>query len=648
MAFNTEYYSTLDRGFYHQDPQKPFADVEEISFPESTEQGTQLTMREIGTTADANVYPLQALQAKIREGVGRVEMTFLGTGKGGFGGQQATPEILGKLEREQLRELAKINEVKVSTHASPGFQGLSGFDPRSGRFDDEAIQQNIKEIDKAIDFAAHASTGGAVVFHTGEWQRPLMEAGLTDKEKREGKRQGLFQEYETEPKKAPIYLADAETGRIAGIQRDMKFYFPDEEYDPKTKLSYVKKNPDGTPKVNEYNFEGALKHLKKIHKDDGTLLNKNGMMKTDGEILLYGLYEQQLKGARGDTMRFFSDVEHQKDALKKIVEAKEFVKRYWDATPENERWKLMERVNPLGDSALGKYVRADSKNPLELLEEQERRMKSQVEGYQSTAISQQERYEQILKETQRMKPIEEVGIERTAKAIANVGIKAMRATDKNRKDLDEPIYVAPEGYMPQFYGSHPDEIRTIVQKSRSAMAQQLVKEGYSESSAREKAKTHIRATVDTGHLNMWRQHFMAKEGESPEQREDRFKTWYLSTTKKLAEDGVIGQIHLSDNWGYDDEHLTAGQGNAPIKDFVKNMEKSGIKTYIAERGSFNAQTILPDTLRELGSPVYALGRRINFSNVRHGHFGYNAPANYIVGAYAPSNEWRLWSEVPLE
>jgi cell division protein FtsW (lipid II flippase) len=31
-----------------------------------------------------------------------------------------------------------------------------------------------------------------------------------------------------------------------------------------------------------------------------------------------------------------------------------------------------------------------------------------------------------------------------------------------------------------------------------------------------------------------------------------------------------------------------------------------------------------------------------------GAAGYRAPPNYIVGGYAPSNEWKLWSEVPLE
>lgn len=81
------------------------------------------------------------------------------------------------------------------------------------------------------------------------------------------------------------------------------------------------------------------------------------------------------------------------------------------------------------------------------------------------------------------------------------------------------------------------------------------------------------------------------------------------------------------------------------------LEKAGFKDFITEVGSFNANTVLPDTLAELGSPVYALGRHMNpmsMGRFRQGHFGYAAPPNYIVGAYAPSNEFKLWSEVPLE
>jgi hypothetical protein len=184
----------------------------------------------------------------------------------------------------------------------------------------------------------------------------------------------------------------------------------------------------------------------------------------------------------------------------------------------------------------------------------------------------------------------------------------------------------------------------IVQDSRKEMANRLMKtKGYSEDEANKKAETHIRATLDTGHLNNWRQHFKGSEKE--------FNKWYLEQVQKLVDKKVLGHIHLTDNWGYDDEHLTPGQGNTPIKDTVKMLENAGFKDFIAEVGSFNANTILPDTLAELGSPIYAAGRRMiprSWGQMRHGHFGYAAPPNYIVGAYSPSNEFKLWSEVPLE
>jgi hypothetical protein len=186
------------------------------------------------------------------------------------------------------------------------------------------------------------------------------------------------------------------------------------------------------------------------------------------------------------------------------------------------------------------------------------------------------------------------------------------------------------------------------------MAAKLQRQGYSESDAKKRAETHIRATLDTGHLNNWRQHFQAKTDENgkvietPEQVDKRFNKWYLEQVKNMIDKKVLGHIHLTDNWGYDDEHLTPGQGNTPTKDVVKMLEKAGFKDFITEVGSFNANTILPDTLAELGSPVYALGRHMSFGRMQHGHFGYAAPPNYIVGAYAPSNEFKLWSEVPLE
>lgn len=637
MAFNTEYYNTLDRGYYHYP--KPNADPVSVEFPEPVEPISNLTYREVGTTIDANVNPIQGMNAKIREGAARLEMGFFGTGKGGFGGQNATPEILGKLEREQFRELAKINDVNVSTHASPSFAGLSGFNPRSGKFEDELVQNNLKEIYKAIEFAGGASTGGPVVFHTGEWQRPIVQAGLSEKDKKAGKREGLFKEHETEYQKSQVYAADPETGQIIAVSRDEKFYFPKETYDEKTGMWFVARDAEGRPLVEEKSYDEALKHIRERHKGDEKFEKMS-----EAELAVMAKYEQKLKNAEGDALRFSYELEEWQKDLKKIADARKFVEKLWNSTPENERWKLLQEI----PSRYGKWVPNDTRNPVEFLGEQEKELKEKIRAYQSTSISAQEQYESFRKLIDRIKPLEDVGVDRTAKGIAKAGMKAMYESDKNRKDLNEPIFISPESYEPATYGAHPDEIRTIITKSREEMAKMLTKQGYSENEAAEKAKQHIKGTLDSGHFNMWRQHFQAKEGENPEQTQKRFEKWYVEQTDKMVKDGLIGQIHLSDNWGYDDEHLTAGQGNIPLKDFIKTIEKHGVKHIIAERGSFNGPTILPDTLAAIGSPLYSLGHRMNFNRIRNAHFGYAAPANYIVGAYAPSNEWRLWSEVPLE
>jgi sugar phosphate isomerase/epimerase len=630
--FNVDYFTTLDRGYYS--PQT-IADAkkqgnfggEGSAFPEANPIGTELTAREIGTTMAPDTYPIQELQAKIRQGAAKLEIAFAGAGKSGFNGRGSTPEILGKKEREEFRELAKVSQVDVSTHATFGKQGLSGL-TQQGFSEDEA-QKTLKEINKAIEFAATATQGGAVVFHTGEWQRPIMDAGIKNPQQAKQKDR-IFSEYEKEYEKAPIFLADERTGQIQALNRDMKFYFPDEEKDKITGMTFIKNDPKtGKPIVREYGFDKALEYIKNRHKEDDELKNK-----TDAQILMYGLKEQQLKEAEGQALRFSERLEDSKRALKQVIELRKFEEDLWNKTPENERWKLMSK-KPYFEN--GPEDTIPKKDELKQREEELRRF---LEGNQSTIVSAREQYERIKHEMNRFKPIEEVGIQRTADTLAKAGLKAMRETEAHKKELTSPIYIAPENVFPDYYGSQADEMIKIVQESRKEMAKRLVRQGgISEDEAKKKAETHIKATLDTGHLNNWRQHFKGSDKE--------FNKWYLDEVQKMVDKKILGHIHLTDNWGYDDEHLTPGQGNTPTKDVVRMLEKAGFKDFITEVGSFNANTILADTLAELGSPVYALGR-VSFGKVRHGHFGYAAPPNYIVGAYAPSNEFRLWSEVPLE
>jgi len=628
--FNVEYFNTLDRGYYSpQTMSEAKSNGTYIGgeFPEANPIDTKMTAREIGTTMAPDTYPLQELQAKIRQGVAKLEIAFSGAGKSGFGGRGSTPEVLGRKEREEFRELARVNDINVSTHATFGKQGLSGLTQQG--FSDEEAQKTLKEINKAIEFAATATQGGAVVFHAGEWQRPIMDAGVKNPDK-VPESQRKFKEYDTEYIKAPIYLADEKTGQIQALNREMKFYFPEEEFDKKTGMNYIKKGEDGKYIIKELEFDKAVEHIKNKHKD-----TKDFDKKTDAEVIMYGLREQQLRESEGQALRFSEGIDEIKKALQKIAVQRENEEKIWDATAESDRWRLMEPEPNRYARLAGEYI--PRKDALKLEEE---RLKQQLIGNQSTVASALEQQKKILSEMNRFKPIEEVGIKKTADTLAKAGIKAMMETDLHKKELKEAIYIAPENLFPDFYGSHADEMIRIVEESRKDMVKKLVARNYSESDAKQKAETHIRATLDTGHLNEWRQHFKGSEKE--------FKKWYLDQVQKMVDKKILGHIHLTDNWGYDDEHLTPGQGNTPNKEVFKMLEKAGFKDFITEVGSFNANTILPDTLAEFGSPVYALGRNMSMGRVRHGHFGYAAPSNYIVGAYAPSNEFRLWSEVPLE
>ena len=327
--FNTEYFTTLDRGYYSPqtiaEAKRDGTFIGGGEFPEANPVGTTLTAREIGTTMAPDTYPVQELQAKIRQGAAKLEIAFAGAGKSGFNGRGATPEILGKREREEFRELARINDVNVSTHATFGKQGLSGLTQQG--FSEEEAQKTLKEINKAIEFAATATQGGAVVFHAGEWQRPIMDAGLKNPHA-VSEKDRIFKEYDAEYQKAPIYLADEKTGQLQMLNREMKFYFPEEEKDPQSGMTYLKKDKEGKYEVREYDFYGALEHIKKRHVNDDVLKNK-----TDAEILMYGMREQQLREAEGQALRFADGLEDSKKVLAKVIEQRKVAEQIWELTP---------------------------------------------------------------------------------------------------------------------------------------------------------------------------------------------------------------------------------------------------------------------------------------------------------------------------
>jgi len=672
---NPGYYHALDQTFTPEEaePELP------IQLEDGSEWRTELGPAAVGTSANPMQNQVQSLQAKIREGASRVELEFPGAGKGSS--QSPTPESYGKKERRDIRELAKATGIKTSTHATFQREGFSGFDPQRG-FSNEIRYQNLKEIKKAIEFAAEATTGGAVVFHTSEFQRPISE--FWGNGYAEGQPEGAkFRGFEEEKQRAVHYMVDQRTGEfVSAIRKDKRLYRPKYKrakdfegvvgkYD---ELKHAPIEPDDFVDVDgrwidekdqsrifervpvwnheQTKFETEEYDWNRIEKETKKWNERHPEKPLRPEQYFVQIeQENRILQAKGHSLFYARQYEDEAFRAKKLKEALDFYKRLDKQLPESEKWKLMTER---GYHRYGGVMQFTTNEAESIPDQIQRELKQLYDGLRHTheassaADAQAREQEEILNN---IKPVSEYGVEQSTTGIARAGIYAYEQTLKHKKELEDPIYVAPENWRTQMYGSHPDEMITLVQKSREKMAKQLIEmRGKSEEEAKKLAAQHIKSTIDIGHLNLWRQHFVAKQGESDEARNRRFNKWAIKKTKEMIDAGIVGHVHIADNMGWDDEHLTPGEGNAPIREFVKEMEKAGIKDFIVEPGSFNPLRALPDTWRYFGSPVYAAGTPFAApaGRWRERHFGYGGPSLYIVGAYSPSNDWKLWSEVPME
>ena len=184
----------------------------------------------------------------------------------------------------------------------------------------------------------------------------------------------------------------------------------------------------------------------------------------------------------------------------------------------------------------------------------------------------------------------------------------------------------------------------------------------SKKEARKVAASHIKATFDIAHANTWARFFKEDQNLTPEQNKAKFNKWLLDKSKELMDgpEPIIGHVHVSDNFGYFDEHLTVGDGNTPINQFLKLLKDKDYEgKIIVERGAQKQDESPSATLgawaRIAGSPVYRVegGVSPKWSDIEHsGYFGTASSPNMVVGRYGASlgKDWNMWtySEAPIE
>lgn len=559
--------------------------------------------------------PLQGLKGNILVGASKVELGFMGQKKG-FRGQPTgwTPESVSVPEREAIRQLAKINEIELSTHATPNV-AISGIGEHG--FNDQQRQEAIDEIRKAIEFAADTASGGQVVFHAQEFPRPIFEKYKEEK----------FMQYPEEAERAPLYVVDKRTGQITPLPRNQNVAVPigGIENPERDKNGFIKWEEKTVAQLEKEAIEKKQDTINYIY---NTIVAK--------ETEYDKGQEKQIANRIG---RFKENYESLQEVEKKVQQELKKSRSLgeYQAIKELEQRNLAPRP---GTPEYQKFL----KNPLSKFEEELNSAKIQWENEKEIERAFGRRAFERNQQVKNAVPIEEYGIKQSAEAISRAAMYGYEVETKRK--LDRPITLVPENWTPEQYGSHPQELKKLVQESRKAMEDKLVKQkGLDKDEAKEIAKERIKATFDIGHMNMWRKYFDGSDQE--------FKKWVDSQVKDLVKSGIIGHVHITDNFGYHDEHLTPGEGTAPVKEFLQRLEIEGYKgTIIGEPGGQPEGQLFKAMTGSWGLsnyPIYRIGMEGSaWSDIENSYFGRTRSPTFVVGDFAPSKDWSFWTETPLE
>jgi len=651
VEFGTGYYHPMDKDYGSSTPE------------DNSTSDVGVGIKDIGMSLGLGPTPnIPAIQGKIRTGTKSFELTFMGAGKGSE--RAHTPEYYGKLQRQALEEMSRVNQVDFTTHASVGVMGLAGMD-QQGNFSKTNKKFAIDEIKRAIEFAADVARGGNVVVHTGEFQRPLSEADWNKK----GHYAGKFQSFKEEPELATFKVVDDRTGAALVEARKNRpvakplwnryeegnEYFKEhrgKSYRDKNGnlvqsgdyLDYLGDKLDPGERLPRFNKEtrqfdtqlmtwGAVEkeakemteRARKFWRENkgkpSSVWEKDIWMKFKDvksedkvvvrpeEAYVISSFETSAAQAKGFAHYYGGDFDEHVDNLKKLIKAREFYEKLEEATDEKDKWKLQKQIDSL---RMGDLVPSETKFPTQLIDDRIRQERRQMSYAQEGAASQWAQAREYHENMKHVESAETYALKESYGSYAEAGMKAMEESNKLEKQgkLKQPVFVAMENIFPETYGAHPDELMNLVEGGRKQMAGMLKQKGYSENEAKKEAEDHIKGHLDTGHLNMWRKYWKGDSDKTPEQNDAEFNKWFLIKVEEMAKKNMIGSVHLADNYGYQDDHLAPGEGNTPVREAVKILKKHKYKgPLIVEPGADYSTDVsgfhsVMKTWRLFGSPVY--------------------------------------------
>jgi hypothetical protein len=540
--------------------------------------GYRTSVRDLGgTTSIQTANQLKEVNNLLNQGMKTTELSVI------------NPEVFEMIPDEQLKEINRLNKLTgaESTMHAPIIDP-SGFTQQGWSEENREVaeRQFIDVIIRSHQLSPNGKNMPVTIHASGI---PGSEMMPEPKILAEGEKPGG-------PVLRRMIAVDQETGQFIPLERE-EMYSQYEGLTPKietpeerlkmannskwiqgiTNLAYYKKNADEllTPAYIQLSptFDGKTKKEDLTDEQNKAMnnLNRGKLFLDNVETSFRTNYEQAIKyGNLNDP--------NTKEVLNEVS-------KHWKNWQEK-----YDNIDKKGGDIQGKYRES-------ILE------KSKLLDESITAL-------RSIAPPKLYAPVEEFAKKKASETLSNVAVQAYKKFGENAPtiSIENPPYGSAI--------SSGKDLKNLVEETRNKFVEQLVKQGKSESEAREASKRLIGVTWDTSHISM-----MRKQGFGGEQ--------ITKETKEIAP--FVKHVHFNDNFGSTHTDLPPGKGNLPMKDIMNELDKANFKgKKIFEGGNWfqHFQTSpFPYQLEGVGAPLYTSGPYFNQLGGLGNYYGGYGPIN---------------------
>ncbi|PIO00296.1 hypothetical protein COT72_01160 [archaeon CG10_big_fil_rev_8_21_14_0_10_43_11] len=635
---------------------------------------------ELGTTVAPMTEAQQGVDAQLRTGAKLIEINVADPGQAfaARGSGRPIPSAgYGKEQRQEIKELAQVNKAALTVHS-----GSSTSMSPLGQQGVDAYQRarNMDELRANVDFA-HDIGADSITVHVIGTPRPIQSIGDT-RLKPEG-----LDRYD---------FVDMKTGKMVHqVSGDQEVRLPILD-----KVDYTDSTGKKRTRYN-YRYDPETKGIQYYTPD--TMGFKGGSVTFDQAARFFEekIKIGQLPGFQGEESKKYTGADI---ALLHYLRQNEVLQQSeydrWAAQSE-ERHKQLELLGKPGqDGALIDYI-TGRKNPNSLTAQQLRELThkadtlmnkqfsfgssfdprrpetwssakerineqySLLEHEQHSAMERAANAWGSLKQTEdylhsddknyplRLQPLTKFAHKQNVDGIADLAYHSYQRS----KDTGKKVMINPENIFPKFYGSHPDELRNVIQSSRREFEQKIAHDVSDKKKRESMSEEFIGACFDVAHAGMWRRYW-EEEGKGKK----NFDDWLADQAEALAKEGIIKKVHVSDHFGYEDDSLPPGQGIVPLKKVVDRIRKYEGKIPIISEGfggprSQSAKQVT-ESWRLFNPHVYnqatVLGGEAGETWDKLHYFDNNIRTytpHFLAGDAVPEMlqpDFRTWEELPLE